>query len=107
MAVLAEDTLYYRADHPHGFMFSAGNPEPDPADGWVDDPEDIAPLPPQTHECTTLDAFQNLLNSERAAAATTQQNLALRTQQLAAALAIVSERDAQIAELEAQLAAES
>lgn len=101
MPPLETDTLYYRWDHPNGFMFSAGNDEPDPAEGWVAAPQDVQPGPAVTYECTTLAAFQALLDSERkgstAQIASLQSNLA----QARTAFALLS---AQAQSLESELA---
>ena len=73
--ILETDTLYYRWDHPAGFMFSAGNEEPPAEDGWVAAPEDVGEGPPVTYDCTTLAAFQALLDSERHGAAVSDASL--------------------------------
>lgn len=67
MAKLATDTVYFRADHPDGYIFSAGNAAPDPAEGWVADEDNVAPEPMKDREATTLDAYEALLREERAA----------------------------------------
>lgn len=72
MKKLTKDTMFYRADHPDGCMFAKGGPAPDPRDGWVATPDEIEPLPETVFECTTLVAFQELLNSERASFAKTR-----------------------------------
>lgn len=68
MAKLAKDKLYYRHDHPDGYRFGAGQPQPDSRHGWVADPAKIKPAPAKHYECTTFDAYEGLLASERAAA---------------------------------------
>lgn len=98
--ILEEDTLFYRCDHPNGFLFSAGNEAPE-GDGWVAAQEDIEPAPPRDYECTTLAAYEALLRGERAAAAATASNLVTLVAQLASARGLIAHQAAQIAELEA------
>lgn len=69
MAALEEDTIFYRWDHPNGFIFSAGNEAPSVDDGWSAAQDDVPDGPAVTYECTTLAAFQALLDSERNGAA--------------------------------------
>lgn len=73
--MLETDTLYYRWDHPNGFLFSAGAETPDPDDGWVLDQGSVGSGPVVNYECSTLAAFQALLNSERAASRATITNI--------------------------------
>lgn len=101
--ILEDDTLFYRSDHPNGFLFSAGNEAPE-GDGWVADPEDIEPCPPRAHECTTLDAYEALLQSERKAGASAAALIVRQANDLASAHLAVSILRQQVAELEAQLA---
>lgn len=68
MAKLAKDKLYYRHDHPDGYLFGAGQDHPDARHGWVSYPAKIKPAPAKHYECTTFDAYEGLLKSERAAA---------------------------------------
>lgn len=67
MPDLDADTLYYRHDHPRGYLLAAGTPQPDPAEGWSPTAEGIQPAPAKTYECTTFDAYEGLLASERLA----------------------------------------
>lgn len=87
---LEQDTLYYRADHPLGFLFSAGNEAPSAEDGWVAAQEDIAPLPPRAFECTTLEAYEALLRGERASSLQFVTELQLATQRLAVATGLIA-----------------
>lgn len=102
MAILEEDTLYFRWDHPNGFMFSAGNEAPSVDDGWAAAQEDVEDGPVVTYECTTLAAFQALLDSERngavVSAANYQSSLAQARAAVGAQQMII---DALRAELEA------
>lgn len=84
MAHLDQDTIYYRFDHPTGFIFGAGTEPPSADDGWVLAPEDVEDGPEQTFECTTLGSFQALLVSERAAAAKQADALTQAAQRLRA-----------------------
>lgn len=101
MPPLAQDTLYYRWDHPQGFMFSAGNDEPDPAEGWVAAPQDVQPGPAVEYECTTLAAFQALLDSERKG---TQAQVASLQASLAQARSAFVQLAAKAQSLESELA---
>lgn len=96
MAILEADTLFYRDDHPGGYLFSAGGGTPDPADGWVATPEDVVVRDAPTFECTTFEAYEQLLKSERTSSATLQEQVRL-------ALARVGGLEAQIAFLTVQL----
>jgi hypothetical protein len=102
MAALETDTLFYRWDHPNGFMFSAGNEAPAEADGWRASAVGLPDGPPVTYECTTLAAFQALLDSERAGAATTAASLKASLAQAHAAIALQADI---IVGLEAEIAA--
>jgi hypothetical protein len=64
MKPLAKDTIYYRHDHPNGFMFAKGATVPTDG-GWSAAVADIEPAPAKTYECTTFDAYEGLLASER------------------------------------------
>lgn len=66
---LTEDTLYFRHDHPDGFLFAAGNPAPDPAEGWVTHPDHVGPAPEKTYSYSTMEAFEHGLQAERRATA--------------------------------------
>lgn len=114
MATLSQDTTYYRYDHPNGFLFCAGMEEPGPSEGWTTNQGAIAPGPAEIFECTTLAAFQALLNSERRGALTTINNLksdlnntingaGLLAQQLEAARAEIAVLTTQVSDLTAQL----
>lgn len=102
MAALETDTLFYRWDHPAGFMFSAGNEAPSEDDGWRAAPEDVPEGPPVTYECTTLAAFQALLDSERKGAAVAAANY---KNSLSQAHAAISALDTLNKGLQAELAA--
>lgn len=67
MAVFKQDTIYYRHDHPGGYLFAEGSEEPSVADGWSPSPDRILAAPEKHYECTTFDAYEGLLQSERAA----------------------------------------
>lgn len=56
MKILKTDTLYFRADHPVGMLFEAGQPAPAAKDGWVAKASDIAPLA-TAYEHTSLASF--------------------------------------------------
>lgn len=99
---LEADTLYYRWDHPNGFMFSAGNEEPSEDDGWVAAAEDVQPGPPVTYECTTLAAFQALLDSERSGAAVSAINY---RNSLAQARDVILTQQEMIVSLQAEITA--
>ena len=112
MATLMSDTVYYRYDHPNGFLFAAGMDAPG-AD-WTTDQNAIPAGPSVTYECTTLAAFQALLTSERQGAAITVNNLrsdlnntingaGLLAQQLEAARAEIAVLTSQVSDLTAQL----
>ena len=105
MANLEADTLYYRFDHPNGYLFSAGNPEPSADDGWTIAQDDIGPPPEHTYECSTLAAYEALLNSERGSAAIAFTNASRLRDQLDSALTAVAMLHAQNQQLEEQLAA--
>lgn len=94
---LETDTLYFRHDHPLGFMFSAGNPEPDPADGWTLDQDNIPPGPEHVYECSTPAAWEALVNSERSANRATAAKLLATTMQ---AQAIAAHHASALAEIE-------
>lgn len=82
--VLEFDTVFYRYDHPNGYIFGIGVAPPSEDDGWFTDPEMIGAPPSVTYECSTLAAFDALLKSERSAAQATAQALVTARQQLRA-----------------------
>jgi hypothetical protein len=65
MALLLTDTLYYRSDHPDGYVFSAGTEAPDPAEGWVTARDDVEPPPPRQFEAASMEEFEGLLATSR------------------------------------------
>lgn len=75
MAVLEADTLYYRDDHPRGYLLAEGEVAPNPDDGWVATPEEVIARDPSTFECTSLEAYEQLLKSERASNALLQEQV--------------------------------
>lgn len=84
MATLETDTTYYRFDHPTGFIFGEGTDAPSEEDGWFLAPEDVGDGPEVSYECTTLAAFQALLDSERASSSKQAASLIQTAQQLRA-----------------------
>lgn len=100
--ILEQDTLFYRHDHPRGFLFTAGNEAPE---GWFAAPEDIPVEPQPTYECTSYEAFAELLRTERQAATQMAEELRTTLQRLAAATGVIAALQAENATLNEQLAA--
>jgi hypothetical protein len=69
MKMLAKDTLYYRHDHPDGYLFAAGNAPADPAEGWVGAPHLVGRAPAKVFSYSTMEAFEEGLQAERRATA--------------------------------------
>lgn len=106
MAALETDTMFYRWDHPNGFVFSAGNEPPSEADGWRAASNNLPDGPPVTYECTSLRAFQALLDSERRGAREQVAGLNAALEQAHGAIrhqhAIIQGLEAEIAALSSQ-----
>lgn len=103
--ILEEDTLYYRADHPAGFLFSAGNAAPSEDDGWAAAPGDLPVMEGPTYECTTLAAFAELLRTEREAGVAAADALRLATDRLAGAAVVITTLRTENTQLAAENAA--
>jgi hypothetical protein len=88
--ILTDDTLFFRADHPNGFMFSAGNVAPTEAEGWYADPADIPPAPAPTYECSSMKAYAELVRTERQSSVQLATELRSTMQRLAAAASLVA-----------------
>jgi hypothetical protein len=98
---LEADTMYYRADHPDGYIFGAGSPKPAASDGWVLGPAKIKPVE-RAFECTTFEAFEALVQSERKAHAMSKDSAV----QMRADLAAAQQENAQLRAVAGQLHAE-
>lgn len=99
MMILAKDTLYYRFDHPLGFEFSAGADVP-AADGWVLSAQNVSPAPTKAYECSTFEAFDQLVKAERESAATSRVSFERSIQEARSVVALLVQR---VADLEAEI----
>lgn len=86
--ILDQDTLYFRHDHPNGFLFSAGNEAP--AAGWYVAPEDIPEEAAPSYECTTMAAYAELVRTERQGVLKLIADLRLAMQRLAVATGVIA-----------------
>jgi hypothetical protein len=89
--ILEEDTIYYRRDHPNGFMFSAGNEAPSLDDGWAEAADQIVEGDAPSYECTTLAAYDELVRTERQGVQRLITDLQQATLRLSVAAGLVAE----------------
>lgn len=101
--ILERDTIYFRHDHPNGFMFSAGSAAPDGE--WFAAPGDVPDEAPLVYECSSLAAFSELLRTEREGSFQLANELRTAMQRLAAATHVVAELQTENARLNDEIAA--